>query len=218
MNDPTNNVVYVVDDDPPVLKAVARVLRSAGYQAVTFSSSQRFLDQHDTAVPCCVVLDLAMPGISGLELQMKLAAARTEMPIIFLTGQGDVPTSVKAMKQGAADFLTKPVEREALLGAVRVALGKDHARRIAQQEMAETLRRLSSLTSREYEVFEHVIKGDLNKQTAAELGAAEKTIKVHRSRVMDKMQVRSVAALVRMAERAGIAVPAEEQQRVRHSF
>jgi len=203
-----DSVVFVVDDDPSVLKAVGRLLRSAGFQATTFSSSQRFLDQHDAAVPCCLILDLQMPGMSGLEVQTKLAAAGVEMPIIFLSGRGDLSTSVQAMKQGAADFLTKPIERDELLAAVRVALEKDLARRISQQETAETRRRLSSLTTREYEVFEHVIMGDLNKQTAAELGAAEKTIKVHRSRVMDKMQVRSVAELVRMAERAGIAVPA----------
>ena len=200
--------VYVVDDDPAVLKAVSRLLRAAGFHVCAFSSPQRFLDQHDpgAAAAACLVLDLAMPALSGLELQQMLTTAGESMPVIFLTGRADVPASVQAMKQGAADFLTKPIERDQLLSAVRAALTKDRTARMARDEVADIRRRISSLTPRECEVFEHVISGKLNKETAAELGAAEKTIKVHRGRVMDKMQVKSVAELVRLADRAGVAL------------
>jgi FixJ family two-component response regulator len=193
-----------VDDDPAILKAVSRLLQAVGFTVSTYSSSERFLEDYATLAPGCVVLDLAMPGLSGLDVQDALANAGEFMPIIFLTGKADVPASVRAMKHGAADFLIKPVERDELLAAVRSALVKGLLARMARQEVAETRRRLATLTPREYEVFEHVIKGDLNKQTAAELGAAEKTIKIHRARVMQKMQVQSVAELVRMAEHAGI--------------
>jgi FixJ family two-component response regulator len=198
--------VYVVDDDAPVLKAVSRLLRASGFNVATFSSPRRFLDQHDRATRGCLVLDLAMPGLSGLELQQMLTSAGESLPIIFLTGRADIPATVKAMKQGAADFLTKPIERAELVNAVRSALTRDLAARQARQEVEEVRKKLATLTPREYEVFEHVISGKLNKQTAAELGAAEKTIKVHRGRVMDKMNVQSVAELVRLAERAGISV------------
>jgi FixJ family two-component response regulator len=198
--------VFVVDDDPPVLKAVSRLLRAAGYDVATFSSPQRFLERLDATVPGCLVLDLAMPGLNGLELQEALASAGAALPVIFLSGRADVPATVKAMKRGAADFLTKPVERDTLLQAVRVALTRDRAARLARHEVDNIRGLLHTLTPREYEVFEHVIKGDLNKQTAADLGATEKTVKVHRARVMYKMNVRSVAELVRLAERAGITV------------
>jgi FixJ family two-component response regulator len=198
-------IVYLVDDDAAVLKAVSRLLRAAGLTVRAFSSPRRFLEQHDPSAPGCLVLDLAMPEVTGLELQQMLAAAGELLPIIFLTGRADVPASVRAMKQGAVDLLTKPVERTALLSAVTAALQKDRIARQAHDEIAEIKRRLSSLTPREYEVFEHVIAGRLNKQTAAEIGAAEKTIKVHRARVMEKMRVESVAELVRLADRAGIA-------------
>lgn len=204
MNDPRNPIVYIVDDDPPALKAVARLLKAAGFAVMTFSSPQRFLDHLDRDASGCLVLDLAMPELNGLELQQALASSGSMLPIIFLTGRADVPASVRAMKQGAADFLTKPVERDDLVRAVKSALARDLARRLAQREVDEIRRRLSTLTPREHEVFEHVIVGKLNKQTAADLGAAEKTIKVHRARVMTKMGVESVAELVRLAERAGI--------------
>jgi FixJ family two-component response regulator len=196
--------VYIVDDDPKVLKAVSRLLHAAGFLVVTCSSAQRFLEQHDPAVPGCLVLDLAMPGLNGLELQEALSAAGETRPIIFLTGRADIPASVQAMKRGAVDFLTKPVERDDLVSAVRAAQMKDLLARQARGHEAEIRRRLDTLTPREYQVFEHVISGDLNKQTAAELGAAEKTIKIHRARVMEKMQVKSVAELVRLAEHVGI--------------
>jgi FixJ family two-component response regulator len=202
--------VYVVDDDAAVLKAVSRLLRAAGYQVATFSSPRRFLAQHEPNVPGCLVLDLAMPEIGGLDLQQVLSAAGERLPVIFLTGHADIPASVRAMKQGAADFLTKPVERDDLLCAVRAALDRDRSARQSHNEVADIKRRIATLTPREYEVFEHVISGRLNKQTAAEIGAAEKTIKVHRARVMDKMKVKSVAELVRLADRAGIdPVPQE---------
>jgi FixJ family two-component response regulator len=199
------STVFVVDDDAAVLKAVSRLLRASGYQAAAFSSAQTFLAEHDPAAPGCVVLDLAMPGVDGLELQRKLAEAGDARPIIFLTGHADVPASVKAMKQGAADFLVKPVERDQLMQAVGAAMVKDQTARRAREEIAEIRRRLATLTPREYEVFEHVISGKLNKQTAAQIGAAEKTVKIHRARVMEKMKVRSVAELVRMAEHVGVA-------------
>lgn len=203
--------VYVVDDDPPVLKAVARLLKGAGFQVATFSSPRRFLEHHVPGAAGCLVLDLAMPELDGLQLQEQLSSTGQTLPIIFLTGHADVPASVKAMKGGAADFLTKPIEREQLLQAVRAALARDRIARQARQEIDDIRRRLATLTPREYEVFGHVIGGKLNKQTAADLGAAEKTIKVHRARVMDKMRVQSVAELVRLAERAGITPAVHEQ-------
>lgn len=209
MND-LDSTVYVIDDDPPVLKAISRLLRSAGFHVTGFSSPRRFLEQFNRNSPGCVVSDLAMPGLNGLELQKEMAATGGTLPIIFLTGRGDVPSSVIAMKHGAADFLTKPVDRTALLQAVHAAMAKDRATRLARQEVDDIRRRLSSLTPREYEVFEHVIQGRLNKQTAYDLGAAEKTIKVHRARVMDKMQAESVADLVRLSIRAGISPDAAE--------
>jgi FixJ family two-component response regulator len=198
-----DSTVFVVDDDTAVLKAVSRLLRAGGYRVEAFSSPRRFLDQHDRTTPGCLVLDLAMPGLNGLELQQMLAAAGETLPIIFLSGRADIPASVKAMKQGAADFLTKPVERNELFKAVAPALAKNRVARQANEEVAEIRQRLATLTPREYEVFEHVISGQLNKQIAAEIGAAEKTIKVHRGRVMEKMKVKSVAELVRLAVQAG---------------
>jgi FixJ family two-component response regulator len=194
-------VIYVVDDDPPVLKAVSRLIRGAGFRVMTFSSPQRFLDAYVSHSAGCLVLDLAMPGLSGLELQRMLAAEGSVAPIIFLTGRGDVPASVTAMKQGAVDFLTKPVERDAFMHAVRAAVARGRIAQQTRQEVDEIKGRLATLTPREYEVYQHVICGKLNKQTAAELGAAEKTIKIHRRRVMDKMKVQSLAELVRLADR-----------------
>jgi len=204
MNQPAPKV-FVVDDDPSVLKAVSRLLRTAGLDVATFDSAQEFLEHHDPTAHGCAVLDLAMPGVNGLELQQALAASNAPIPVIFLTGRADVPMSVRAMKQGAVDFLTKPVDEGKLVSAIHAALSKDKVAREAQKEVAEIRRRLATLTPREYEVFEHVVSGKLNKVTASELGTVEKTIKVHRSRVMDKMQVQSLAELVRIAERAGIA-------------
>jgi FixJ family two-component response regulator len=196
--------VFLVDDDPSVLRALTRLLQVAGHQVQAFRSPAEFLAAHDPAVPGCAVLDLAMPGLNGLDLQQALAASSCLRPVIFVSGRGDVPSSVQAMKAGAVDFLTKPVSEEDLLAAVRRALDRDRLMRQARAELAVIAERLSTLTPREREVLGLVVAGRLNKQIAAELGTVEKTIKVHRSRVMEKMCVRSVADLVRLAERGCI--------------
>jgi FixJ family two-component response regulator len=197
-------IVFLVDDDPAVLKGLSRLLRSAGLAVETFLSSQDFLNHCLPHTPGCLVLDVAMPGLNGLELQTALMAKGSAIPIIFLTGHGDIPMSVQAMKRGAADFLTKPVNDDDLLKAVRAAIDKDRIARRARAEVAEIQQRLATLTPREREVLEHVVSGQMNKQTAAELGTAEKTIKVHRSRVMEKMKAQSLIELVHLAEKAGI--------------
>jgi FixJ family two-component response regulator len=202
---PAAPTVFIVDDDSAVLKGLARLMRSAGLNAQTFGSPQEFLERHDPHAPGCLVLDYSMPGLNGLELQAALASKDSVIPIIFLTGHGDVPTSVQAMKRGALDFLTKPVQDDALLEAIRAAIDYDCSARLARAELADIQGRLASLTPREYEVMMHVIAGQLNKQTAADLGTVEKTVKVHRARVMEKMQVNSVADLVRLTERVGLS-------------
>jgi FixJ family two-component response regulator len=196
--------VFVVDDDTSVLKSLSRLMRSAKLKAVTYSSPQEFLDRYDPHTPGCLVLDVAMPALDGLQVQQALITKGSEIPIIFLTGRGDIPMSVQAMKRGAIDFLTKPVNDENLLKAIRVAIETDRVSRQACAEVAEIQHRLAMLTPREGEVLAHVISGHLNKQTAADLGTVEKTIKVHRARVMEKMKVQSVAELVHLAERAGV--------------
>jgi len=194
-------IVFVVDDDPDVLKGLARLLRSAGLEVAAFSSPHAFLELHDSSAPGCLVLDLAMPGLNGLELQGALKAKGSAIPIVFLTGRGDIPMSVQAMKGGALDFLTKPVNDEDLLRAINAALEKDRIGRESRSELDEIQQRLSALTPREREVLTHVVSGQLNKQIANDLGTVEKTIKVHRARVMEKMKVNSVAELVRLTER-----------------
>lgn len=196
--------VFIVDDDAAVLKSLTRLLRSARLNVMAFGSPQEFLERHDPRAPGCLVLDLAMPGLNGLELQAALTVKGSAIPIIFLTGHGNIPTSVQAMKRGALDFLTKPVNDDDLLKAVQAAIEKDRLARIARAELEDIQARLDSLTPREREVLTHVVSGQLNKQTAADLGTVEKTIKVHRGRVMEKMKVHSVAELVHLAERAGI--------------
>ena len=196
--------VFVVDDDPAVRQSLSRLLRSAQLEVATFGSAQEFLERHDPRAPGCLLLDVSMPGLNGLDLQAALSARGSEIPIVFLTGHGDVPTSVRAMKRGATDFLTKPANDDDLLEAIRVAIRKDAAQRQARAELDDILRRLATLTPREREVLAHVVSGRLNKQIAGDLGTVEKTIKVHRARVMEKMRAHSVADLVRMAERAGI--------------
>jgi FixJ family two-component response regulator len=194
----------VVDDDPSVLRALTRLLSAAGLQARGFPSPAAFLQAHDPATPGCLLLDLALPGLDGLEVQQALSAADCARPIVFITGRGDIPTTVRAMKGGAVDFLTKPVKDRDLLAAVRNAIEIDRAAREAQAEMGALRQRLASLTPREREVLAHVVAGRLNKQIAADLGTVEKTIKVHRARIMEKMAVRSLADLVRVAERLGL--------------
>jgi len=194
--------VRVVDDDASVLRSLARLLRSAGFAVRTYPSSQEFLQQHDGDAPGCVVVDLSMPGLNGLQLQQALARFESPCPVIFITGYGDVPASVQAMKAGAVDFLLKPFDQSKLLDAVRVALEKDRAERSARAERSSLGAKVAALTPREREVMAHVIAGRLNKQIAAELGTAEKTVKVHRARVMKKMGVGSVAELVAMVSSA----------------
>jgi len=193
--------VFIVDDDPAVLKSLARVLRAIRFTVVTFGSPQEFLEQHDPRIPGCLVLDVAMPGLNGLELQEALRIKGSAIPIIFLTGHGDIPMSVQAMKGGALDFLTKPVHDKDLLKAVEAALEKDRIERQSRADLADIQERLATLTPREREVLTHVVSGQLNKQIANDLGTVEQTIKVHRARVMEKMKVNSVAELVRLTER-----------------
>lgn len=197
--------VFIVDDDAGVLKALSRLLRARGYDARPYTSPQEFLAHHDAAVPGCAVLDVALPGLNGLELQQALTAGGTHRPVIFITGKGDVPTSVRAMKAGAIDFLTKPVSGKDLLEAVSRAQSHDTKRRESHAELASIEEKIATLTPREREVFAHVVTGQLNKQIASDLGTVEKTIKVHRGRVMEKLGVRTVADLVRLAEKAGIS-------------
>jgi FixJ family two-component response regulator len=197
--------VFVIDDDPGVLRALTRLLVAAGFEARPFSSPTAFLEQHDPAVPGCLVLDVALPGLDGLELQQRLTASGCARPIVFITGRGDIPSSVRAMKAGAVDFLTKPVDERELVRAVRNAIELDRLAREAQAELDVLRQRLAGLTPREREVLVHVVAGRLNKQIAADLGTVEKTIKVHRGRVMAKMAAPSLAELVRIADRLGIA-------------
>jgi FixJ family two-component response regulator len=195
---------FLVDDDPAVLRSIARLLNAAGYKTKSFSSPQKFLSAHDPAVPGCAIIDLVMSEIDGLNVQQALIEAGSERPIIFLTGQPDIPSSVKAMKAGAVDFLTKPVKREALFSALTHAAEVDAASRRKRNESKSIDALLATLTHREREVLEHVIAGRLNKQIAASLGTVEKTVKVHRGRMMSKLGVRCVADLVRLADKAGI--------------
>ena len=202
MNDDFN--VLVVDDDASMLRALCRLLRSAGLTAATFASPAEFLEAYHPNHTGCLVLDLTMPGLDGLALQRILLEKGSAPPIIFLTGTAGVPATVKAMKQGAVDFLTKPVDEAILLSAVQSALERERAARKDRLELLEIKRRLQTLTAREREVLACVVSGRLNKQIAAELGTVEQTIKVHRARIMKKMQVDSLAELVLLADRLGI--------------
>jgi FixJ family two-component response regulator len=204
MSSPLGPTVFVVDDYAPGRRSISRLLQAAGFAVTAFASAKEFLAQYDAEAPGCLVLDLAMPAVSGLELQGILADRGSLLPIIFLTAYGDIPKSVQAMKRGASDFLTKPVNDEDLLAAVRVAIEKHRALRREQAELSEIRARLATLTPREREVLEYVVAGKLNKQIAGELGTVEQTVKIHRAHVMQKMRVQSVAELVRMTERCGI--------------
>jgi FixJ family two-component response regulator len=199
--------IFIVDDDAGVVRALSRLLRSHGYETQSFTSSEDFLERHDRSLPGCAVLDLSMPGLDGLELQQALACCGgPARPIVFLTGRGDVPSSVRAMKAGAVDFLIKPVDDDELLAAIAQAEERDASSRRSSAELSSIQERLSRLTPREREVLGHVVAGRLNKQIAGDLGTVEKTIKVHRARMMKKMDVRSVADLARLAEKAGVSV------------
>jgi len=197
--------VFLVDDDPGVLKALSRLLHTKGYDVRAYTSPQEFLAQHDATVCGCAVLDVAMPGLDGLALQQALTSVDAPRPVIFITGKGDIPTSVRAMKAGAIDFLVKPVSDQDLLAAIARAQEQDTKSRQIRAELASIQAKLTTLTPREREVLTHVVAGRLNKQIAGDLGTVEKTIKVHRSRVMEKMGVRTVVDLVRLAEKAGIS-------------
>ena len=198
--------VFLVDDDVSVRKALARLIRSAGYDVQAFASAQEFLDHANfkNQGPACLVLDVRMPGLSGIDLQHELQDRNTLLPIIFITGHGDIPMSVKAMKEGAVDFLPKPVKEKELLRAIDQALARADQEQAERMELEDIQRRLERLTQREREVMTLVVRGFLNKQIASELGTVEKTIKVHRAHVMEKMEVDSLAELVRVAERGGI--------------
>ena len=200
-------LVFVVDDDPSVQKSLARLIGAAGYAVEAFASAREFLARERYAGPCCLVLDVRMPDLSGLDLQDALAGAGRRMSIVFVTGHIDVPGSVRAMKHGAVDLLTKPVDAKELLAAIQRALATDLRDRAAEARLASIQERIKMLTPRETEVFAFVVTGMLNKQIAIELGVGEKTIKVHRAHVMEKMRAGSVAELVRLADAAGVIVP-----------
>ena len=196
--------VFLVDDDAGVLKALSRLLRAKGYDVRPFASAEAFLEGHDAAVAGCAVFDVAMPGLDGLALQQVFAAGGKQRPVIFLTGKGDVQKSVRAMKAGAVDFLTKPVRDKDLLDAIARAERQDAGTRQTSAEVAAIEAKIATLTPREREVLTHVIAGRLNKQIAGDLGTVEKTIKVHRGRMMEKLGVLTIVDLVRLAEKAGI--------------
>jgi len=189
--------VSVIDDDALVLRSLDRLLQSRGFEVHTYSSPQAFLEQRDADAPGCIVMDLSMPGLSGLELQQALAHAADRRPVVFISGRSSVEASVRAMKAGAVDFLTKPFDEADLVAAVHAAVEKDRTSREGLAERAAINLRLSTLTPRERDVLSRVVSGKLNKQIAAELGTAEKTVKVHRARMMRKMRFDSLAELVR---------------------
>jgi FixJ family two-component response regulator len=207
--------IFVVDDDPAVRKALSRVLREAGWNVETFQSAEAFVACPDRRAPGCLVLDVTMPGLDGLELQRRLIEEGQALPIVFLTGHGDIPMSVHAIKSGAADFLTKPVSSEALVSAVRSAIKQESSARQSRAEIAEFEQRLATLTSREREVLAAVVKGKLNKQIAGDLGIVEQTVKFHRARVMERMQAHTVAELMHIAARLGIEAAASEARAAR---
>jgi FixJ family two-component response regulator len=196
---PAPALVFVVDDDASVRKSLARLVKAAGYEAETFASVRDFLARRPFDGPCCLVLDVRMPGLTGLDLQEALRVAGQRLSIVFITGYRDVPVSVRAMKGGAVDFLTKPVDEGTLLGAIQQAVARTLVDRRQQARVAEIRSRITTLTPREAAVFALVVTGMLNKQIGSELGIAEKTVKVHRARVMEKMRAGSLAELVRLA-------------------
>jgi FixJ family two-component response regulator len=197
-------IVFVVDDDPSFRRSTRMLIESAGLSVQAFSSAEEFLHSRRPDIPACLVLDVRLPHLSGLDLQRELAKADVQIPIIFLTGHGDIPMTVQAMKAGAIEFLTKPFREQDLLDAIHRATNFDRAARQQRAKLEHLRERYHSLTAREREVMAHVVAGMLNKQVAQELGTTEKTIKVHRGHIMQKMGARSLADLVRTAERLGI--------------
>jgi FixJ family two-component response regulator len=196
--------VFIVDDDARVVKALSRLVRLKGYDARTYTSPQEFLANHDPAIAGCAVLDVSMPGLDGLELQQRLTANGFHRPVIFITGKGSIPTSVRAMKAGAIDFLTKPVSNKDLLAALARAEEQETKSRQIQAELTAIQAKIATLTPREREVLPHVVAGRLNKQIAYDLGTVERTIKFHRQAMFKKLGVRTVADLVRIAQKAGL--------------
>ena len=201
----TDSVVFVVDDDPSVRRAIKRLVESVGLRVDVFGSATEFMNSSHPDIASCLVLDIRLPGMSGLDFQRELAEAKVHIPIIFITGYGDIPMSVRAMKAGAVEFLTKPFRDQDLLDAIQAGLEKDRAKRRRHAETAVLRERFESLTPSEREVLTRVVSGLLNKQIAAEIGTTEATVKVHRSHLMRKMGANSLPDLVRMAEKIGIS-------------
>jgi FixJ family two-component response regulator len=208
MSEPT---VFIVDDDPSARRGLTRLVRAAGMNAKSFASAGDFLASGKCDGPGCIVLDVRMPEMTGPELQEELGRSEYRMPIVFLSAHGDVPTVAGTMKKGAVDFLTKPVDRDDLLGAIRVSLARDAENRAQRAENSAIQQRIKKLTPREHEVMTYVITGMLNRQIANELDISLETVKIHRGHVMQKLEIESVAELVRLCEKAGIA-PAEPRQ------
>jgi FixJ family two-component response regulator len=211
---PANSVVFAIDDDGSVRKGLARLLRSAGYRSEIFELASDFLKREQHPGPTCVIVDVRMPGLNGMDLQEALIQRNREEQLIFITGHGDIPTCVQAMKAGAVDFLSKPFRDDELLQCVERALARSAEQRRRSVERNEARRLLALLTPREFEVMELVVTGKLNKQIAGELGTAEKTVKVHRGRMMQKLRVASVAELVRLVEKAGVVSSARDETKV----
>jgi FixJ family two-component response regulator len=203
----SRSMVFIVDDEPSVCMALKRLIRSVGLEVQTFNSAKEFLRTKRPDVPSCLILDVRLPDLSGPDLQRKLAEAKINIPIVFLTGHGDIPMSVRAIKAGAVEFLTKPFKDQDLLDAIQHGIEQDRLARLRHREIFEMKRQYESLTPREREVFPLVTDGFLNKQIADQLGASEKTIKVHRHQVMQKMKAESLPHLVRIAQKLGVSSP-----------
>lgn len=201
------NTIFLVDDDPAICKALSRALRQEGWTVETFESAEALLANVPSPGTGCLVLDVEMPGLNGLDLQRELAMQGRDLPIVFLTGHGDIPMSVRAMKEGAADFLTKPVNVQSLIDVVRGALARDASTRAAREERGRLEQRFATLTAREQEVLLAIASGRLNKQIASDLGVVEQTIKFHRARIMERMQARTAAELMHIAARLGVGSP-----------
>jgi FixJ family two-component response regulator len=200
----TGEIVYIVDDEPAVLTALSRQLRTNGWRVEAFESAEAFLEHRETQAAACLVLDVSLPGLDGIELQGQLLQMREAMPIVFLTGHGDIPMSVRAMRAGASNFLTKPVNAADLCDAIRQAMDEEAVRRCAGIEADRLRERLARLTPREREVFEAIAAGRLNKQIAGDLGIVEQTVKFHRARIMERMEAHTSAELMRMAAKLAI--------------